>query len=297
MIDYKGLEALHKVQELESFEGAANALGITQSAVSQRIKGLETYYGEPVLIRSTVPYQLTRLGAKLIKHYLKVSTLEGSLLEELEEKESLAPVSVAINRDSLETWFMTLLDDPTLFPEIQLEIIADDQDITIDYFKKGIVSACLSTTLTPLSGCHATFLGNMQYHLVASPTFIEKHRMKTPSDLVKAPAIKFDVHDDLHDRYLDKYFGIAHQELTYHTVPSVQGFRKGALIGLGYALIPYIDIVLELQSGQLIDLFPDKTLGVPLYWHYWSIDSKRYQGFQNKVIAIARKKLESQDRK
>ena len=43
MLDYRGIEALQSVLSLQSFEKAAAKLHITQSAVSQRIKNLESY--------------------------------------------------------------------------------------------------------------------------------------------------------------------------------------------------------------------------------------------------------------
>src|SRR5688572_5041658 len=102
MIDYRGIEALHAVQELQSFEAAARKLRITQSAVSQRIKALETYYGEPVLIR-TPPFRATKLGGQLIGHYKRICLLEDSLNQELRANTEAPQIAIAINRDSLET--------------------------------------------------------------------------------------------------------------------------------------------------------------------------------------------------
>lgn len=53
MFDYKLLAALGAVVEQGGFERAAQLLGLSQSAVSQRIKLLETRVGQPVLVRST----------------------------------------------------------------------------------------------------------------------------------------------------------------------------------------------------------------------------------------------------
>ena len=47
MLDYHGIEALYEVLKAQSFEKAALNLHITQSAVSQRIKNLESFHGEP----------------------------------------------------------------------------------------------------------------------------------------------------------------------------------------------------------------------------------------------------------
>ena len=78
-LDYKLLQALSSVIQEQSFERAANALHLTQSAVSQRIKQLEQQFAQPVLIRSQ-PLKATNLGKQLLKHYYQVVQLEADLL-------------------------------------------------------------------------------------------------------------------------------------------------------------------------------------------------------------------------
>lgn len=67
MFDYKLLAALAAVVEQGGFERAAQALGLSQSAVSQRIKLLEARVGQPVLVRETPPHP-TDLGRRLLNH-------------------------------------------------------------------------------------------------------------------------------------------------------------------------------------------------------------------------------------
>ena len=105
MLDYRGIEALQSILSLQSFEKAAAKLHITQSAVSQRIKNLESYYGEPVLIRM-LPYRETALGAHLIRHLAQVQLLENGFASERTLSMAKPKIAIAINRDSLETWFL-----------------------------------------------------------------------------------------------------------------------------------------------------------------------------------------------
>lgn len=286
MLDYRGIEALYTVQELQSFEAAAKKLHITQPAVSQRIKGLENEYGEPVLIRS-LPYRPTLLGEHLISHYKRLSLLEEALKQEMGNEKVRPHLAIAINRDSLETWFLELVRETSLFESITLEIIADDQELTLDYLKKGIVSACLSTSKKEIPGGKAVFVGDMEYYLVASPGFVKKHK----KDLLHAPALKFDQNDTLHAKYLEKFFSMSDEGLPYHTVPSVQGFKQFALLGYGAGLIPKIDILQELKKKKLIHLFPDKVWKVPYYWHYWDIDAKFYKMFNQEMWKEIQKML------
>ncbi len=57
MLDYKLLEALAAVVDAGGFDKAGDMLGISQSAISQRIRTLEVRLGQPVLVRSQTQEQ------------------------------------------------------------------------------------------------------------------------------------------------------------------------------------------------------------------------------------------------
>ncbi len=63
MIDYKLLQASAEVIRHGSFEKAARDLGLTQSAISQRVKLLEDRLGQPLIIRSK-PIAATDAGKR-----------------------------------------------------------------------------------------------------------------------------------------------------------------------------------------------------------------------------------------
>lgn len=82
MIDYKLLEALATVVECGGFERAGDTLGLTQSAVSQRIRTLEIRLGQPVLVRSPT-LAPTPAGRRLLNHVQQVQLLERDLARTL----------------------------------------------------------------------------------------------------------------------------------------------------------------------------------------------------------------------
>ncbi len=293
VLDYSSIAALSAVIETQGFQSAADKLFITQSAVSQRIKSLENYYGEPVLIRS-LPYQPTKLGLMLIGHYKRVTILEDSLQETISLQNHVPTISIAISRDSLETWFVDVIKKLKILPFIQLEIIADDQELTLEYLQKGLVSACASTTEKQISGCECMFMGYFNYVFVSSPDFKKKYFSKNKSNednLINAPGVIFDNNDKLHNDYLKHYFNINNSNIKYHTVPSVKGFRLFAENGYACALIPELDILSELAQKKLVKIFPDKPWKMPMYWHHWSIENIIHHKFNELVCRIGRKLL------
>jgi LysR family transcriptional regulator, chromosome initiation inhibitor len=291
MIDYRGIEALHTVIELQSFEMAAQKLHITQSAVSQRIKTIETHYGEPILVR-TLPYRPTVLGKQLIGHFKRVCLLEEDLENQLAPTSIFPRMSIAINRDSLETWFLEWASEAEIIREIILEVIADDQELTLNYLKNGLVSACLSTSGKAIIGGEVKPVGSMDYMLVASPSFIKNYfsNQDLKQNLLKAQAIKFDQNDRLHERYLETFFQLDDKELKTHVIPSVRGFKQFVLLGYGYALIPRIDIVEELKKKQLI-LLSEKVWELPMYWHSWAVESILYRKFNREIVKFLIRKF------
>ncbi|KTD20864.1 LysR family transcriptional regulator [Legionella lansingensis] len=283
-IEQRGLQALDAVIQTQSFAAAAKQLFITQPAVTQRIKQLEIQFGQPLLIR-TLPYRATPLGEKLLSLLRRTRLLEEHLLQEI-HKDLPARLSVALNRDSLEMWFSRLLRDLSLLEKINIDIITDDQDVTIDYFRQGSVSACVTTYNQALPGCECLFLGHMTYLLVAAPHFIKRHfrNKKTLEDnLMSVPAIIFDNRDRLPEHFFNHFFDKPLTLRRYHMVPSVQAYKQFALQGYGYGWIPSLDLTDELAAGDLQEICPDKRWLMPLYWHYWSLPAKQYQQFIKKV--------------
>lgn len=76
MLDYLSLAAVAAVAREGSFEKAALRLGVTPSAVSQRIKGLEDRLGAILLVRGS-PCRPTEIGARLCAHVEQVRCLKA----------------------------------------------------------------------------------------------------------------------------------------------------------------------------------------------------------------------------
>ncbi|MGR5456779.1 LysR family transcriptional regulator, partial [Vibrio alfacsensis] len=92
------------------FDKAAEHLYISQSAVSQRVKQLEKWLAQPVLVREQPP-RPTAVGKKLLGLYRRVRLLEQELVPELAADLGDKPLSVSLatNADSLATWLLPSL--------------------------------------------------------------------------------------------------------------------------------------------------------------------------------------------
>lgn len=271
MLDYKLLAALAAVVEQGGFERGAQALSLSQSAISQRIKLLEARVGAPVLIRSAPP-KPTPVGRRLLNHVQQVRLLEGDLRQDVpmsDDPESPARLRIALNADSLATWWAEAVAPLCRRVELLLDLLVDDQDVGLRRMRAGEVAGSVCATSEPFSGGRSLYLGDMHYLAVAAPEFIRRHfaRGIGPESMAKAPAIVFGPDDRLQHRFLASQ-GCA-GEFRHHLCPSSEGFVRLLCSGVGWGMVPALQIQPELARGSLIQLVPGHSDPVPLYWHYW----------------------------
>src|SRR5476649_978009 len=110
LLDPAALECLAALAEAGSFERAAQLLSITQSAVSQRLRALETQVGQLLVVRSR-PLRMTEPGKVLLRYARQLQALRADAARELgatQMREERLPI--AINADSLATWVLGALD-------------------------------------------------------------------------------------------------------------------------------------------------------------------------------------------
>ena len=295
MIDYRALQALAAVIEARGFERAAQRLNVSQSAVSQRIRQLEFKLGQPVLLRTTPP-KPNELGQKLANHLQQVQQLEQGLLLPDEETGSLR-VRLAVNADSLDTWLPAALAEAEQAGRMDFELLVEDQDVGLRRMKNGEVMACICAEAHPVNGGLAEPMGILRYRALASPGFVERHQCGQPLEqpqppLGELPSLIFNQDDQLQHRFLRTVAPHTPHPQTpepqrYHICPSAGGFIRMAAAGLGYGMMPQIQVRDLLDSGALVDVVPGYHLDVPLYWHYWQTESPAMRGLREAVVQAA----------
>ncbi|QZN84364.1 LysR family transcriptional regulator ArgP [Cellulomonas sp. C5510] len=270
-VDLPQLRALLAVVDEGSFEGAAHALHLTQSAVSQRIRALETAVGQ-VLVRRTRPAGVTAAGAVYLRLARQVLGLEA----EARAAVSAAPgpgrpvLPVAVNSDSLGTWVLPAL--APLADEVRFELHREDQDHSADLLRDGVVVAAITTAARPVQGCTSHRLGVLRYRPVvaAARAGTDFPDGPTPEALAAAPLVVFDRKDDLQDRYLRER-GVDPAAPPRHHVPATADFALAVRLGFGWGLLPEADAAAGEREGALVDLDPGRHVDVTLYWQQWTL--------------------------
>ena len=295
MLDYASLSALASVVREGSFERAARALHVTPSAISQRIRLLEERVGCALVVRGQ-PCRATETGRRLCQHVDRVRLLEHELHGEVPslEQEGVARVTlpIAVNADSLATWFAPAVAAFAAGEPVLLDVAVDDQDHTAEWLRSGAVQAAVTANARPATGCNSQPLGAMRYRAVATPAFVERNFSAGvgAGSLALAPSLVFNAKDELQARWVRRLCH-RHVELPRHTLPSPQAFVTAALAGMGWGLHPQELIAPHLTDGSLVELVPDTPLDIPLHWQQARAASTLMESLTRQVVAAARTAL------
>lgn len=296
--EYPLLEALAAIVREGSFEAAARALNISQSAVSQRVKLLEERTGVVLVVRGR-PCVPTEYGQKLCRHLDQVHLLEHDLRKSLSKidhasSERPAVIRVAVNSDSLATWFPELIKQAGSKLNLTFDIIPDDQEHTAERLQSGEALAAVTTQSVPLPGCRRVPLGSIEYVGAATPSFAAAHFPNGPclETLTRSPHIVFDRKDMLVHQWIINAFG-SPARLRGHLVPSFSGYLACCLNGSGWGVVPRSSVERHFQEGSLIQLVPDASVIVPLYWQTTTPDSEIMKALSSTVAQVARRHLVS----
>jgi LysR family transcriptional regulator, chromosome initiation inhibitor len=283
-IDGQQLAALAAVIEHGSFDAAAQALRVTPSAVSQRIKALEQRVGQ-VLVRREKPCVGTPAGIPLLRLAAQMALLESEALADVSGVSAdRTRVAIAVNADSMATWFTTVFE---ALPETLFDIRIEDQDHSARLLREGSVMGAVTTENTAVPGCRVAPLGVMRYVAVAAPGYVDRYLSSgfTADAVASAPSLAWNRDDALQDMLLRRAFR-RNIRRPVHYVPTAEGFACAVRAGLGWGMFPSGLAAPQLADGSFVQV-SDVHLDVPLYWQCWKLDSTTIQSVSAAVHSAA----------
>ncbi|MEV6817532.1 LysR family transcriptional regulator ArgP [Nocardiopsis dassonvillei] len=288
------LRTLTTLVDEGTFEAAARRLHVTASAVSQRVRAMEQTAGR-VLVQRTNPVRTTAAGDVVLRYARQVLLLDEDADAELrlgERERGRVSVPLAVNADSLATWFLEALADLPADPGAVFEIHREDEEHTTSLLRSGAVMAAVTSTPEAVQGCTVAGLGAMRYHAVCSPDFDREHLggRADPELLARAPVVNFDRRDDLQDRFLRESVG-GEPSGPRHYIPASEDFARTVLLGFGWGVVPEPQCAEHIASGRLVALAPDRPVDVRLYWQRWNLRSPVLDRVSEAVRAGAAERL------
>lgn len=277
------LDALRAVVSEGSFERAARALSVTQSAVSQRIKALETAVGA-VLVTRTRPVAATATGEVLLQLGREIDLLSREALVRIGAAESIRPeVPIAVNADSLATWFLPAV--APLVESVGLRVLREDEGHTPALLRDGSAMAAVTSDREPVQGCSVEPLGAMRYRPRASRAFAARWFAEgaTSAAFAAAPVVAFDAKDDMQDALL-RARGLEPSAVPHTFIPASVDMAEAVRRGFGWAMLPDLQVA---DGDDLVTIDDAGTRDVPLYWQQWRLHSTALTAVADAVRAGA----------
>ncbi|RBY91808.1 ArgP/LysG family DNA-binding transcriptional regulator [Blastococcus sp. TBT05-19] len=284
------LRALAAAVSTGTLDGAARELHVTPSAVSQRLKALEAATGRVLLVRSR-PVRATPSGEAVLRLARQVQLLAADAARELQADDAdgtPVTVPIAVNADSLATWVLPAL--APLAGELRFDLHREDQEHTGDLLRDGTVMAAVTAEAEPVPGCRVVRLGAMRYRPMATAAFARRWFPEgvTPDALAVAPVVVFDRKDDLQHAYLRRW-GITRPAV--HHVPASADYVRAVRLGLGWGMVPDLQLAQPTDGADLAELDPDGAVDVVLHWQQWRLQSPALDRVAEAVQAAARTAL------
>lgn len=269
-----------------TLDAASRLLRITPSAVSQRLKTLEQQLGRILIVR-TKPARLTEAGEAVVRLARQIALLEHDALAGvgLDDESGTRRITVplAVNADSMATWFLAPLARLSARHDIDFDLHRDDQNFTARLLESGTVMAAVTSESAPVSGCSVTPLGVLEYEAVAAPAFAARWfpQGATAETLAHAPFVDFDRRDTLQHEWL-RGWGVAESGVPRHYVPASHDYALAVELGLGWGMLPSSQ-----ESAGLVRL-GGPMVRTALYWQQWNLRSPLLDTIAAEVAAEAR---------
>lgn len=257
--------AFLRVAETGSFTAAGERLGVPKSTVSRRVARLEDKLGVQLLHRTTRSLALTEAGSLYHERAGRaLAGLEEATVAAREGRETprghlrlTAPYDVGAG--SLPAIIAAFTRE---YPEVSVEVVLTDR--TIDLVAEGLDLALRGAAALPDSSLVARKLVSLQFHLVASPAYVQAHGLpRTPAELHGHDLALLRVNNG-RGKLVLRGPGDTSEELHVRASLSSNGFgflRAAALEGRHIAVLPDMHSTPEIRHGRLVRVLPEYTAG------------------------------------
>ncbi|WP_337269485.1 LysR family transcriptional regulator [Oryzifoliimicrobium ureilyticus] len=257
-----GVSVLAAVVQSGSFARAAEALGLTASGVSRAVARLESRIGVRLLDRTTRSLRLTDEGARF---YEQVVPLLGGIEEAAAFVVGTTQAVRGRLRINVDPYFSRLILAPKLgifldrYPDLQIEVVARNEigDLVAD----GMDVAVRFGELPGKSALIARQLFRTRIITVAAPSYLAKHGApQLPQDLAHHTCIQYQ--DPLTSRPFEWELRRGKKVVPIETQGRILVNDAGTtlatcLAGIGIAQVLSLGMKPFLDSGQLVELYPD----------------------------------------
>ena len=270
--DLGDLAVFAVVAEERSFTRAAARLGISQSALSHSMRGLEKKLGLQLLARTTRSVSPTAAGTALLEDLAPaLERIERSLAEARKQRESpTGRIRLVIPRTATQMLLMPKLAQfVRAYPEIALEVTSsnDRVDIIAGQYDAGIhIGEFIQRDMIAVRVSK-----DMRLAVVGSPEYFQSHKIpRTPRDLKDHACIAFRFSSGIYRWEFEK----GRRALTVNpqgpvTFDDPDLVIQAVLNGVGIGTAMEETLTERIASGRLVQVLRDWCPTFPGYFLYY----------------------------
>lgn len=260
------LRALEALDRLGSATAAADALSLSQSAVSRQIQTLEDQLGAKLFLREGRGMILTPEGVQYASEVRSALSQIAQASMKLAVNPSGGSVNLAILPTFGMRWLVPRLPDfARRHPEITINLSTRIQPFS---FAAEGFDAAIRFGQDDWPGTQAIKLRPEAVIAVCAPGILEDRPLHRPEDLLSLPLLHIETRPDAwaawfsaHDVPVPRVTGTVYDQFATIT--------QAALHGLGVALLPDYLAAQDLATGRLVAAWGDATPSPGAYYLVW----------------------------
>ncbi len=270
----KALRVFEAAARTGSLTLAAQELHITHSAVSQHIKRLEEYFGQPLFVRS--PRGVAATAQAKILHEEVHSSLDRIALaaEQFAQSGIVRTLRINTTPSMAMRWLIPRLSSFQIDnPRIQVLLTTSTADAIGDL--KEPFDVIIRREPMARSGFEcARFLDDVSGPL-ASPRYLKRNPVKSPKDCVHASLLHLASRRNAWSRWLVLAGGKAPQKLAGTVFEHFFLSLQAASNDLGIAIGSLALVEDDLATGRLVRLFPKIVIRDPGFHMLYRAQQRR----------------------
>lgn len=286
-----GLRAFEAAGRRLTFRAAADELGVTQGAVAQQVRHLESHLGQPLFERLPKGLAFTPAGRS---YHAQISMAFDDMRRATDSlKPEFGDARISVTPTFAAKWLIPNLSEfSALHPEIDLQILATER---VSSFHSDGIDLAIRQGRPPF-GASLDAIRLFQHDIiaVAAPSMLEKH----PLPLDRTTIAKLPKLHDSHDLWPAFLKRLNIQDQSGHGLRLSQTTLAvdAALSGQGIALVSHFLVARDIGAGNLMQITPEVMQGDHDFYLLVQRKSRQSPAIEAVIVWLtSTAKLESSD--
>ncbi len=250
LLDFDDLFLLKHLLEGNTIVATAKQLGLTQPAITQRVRKIERVFAEPILAKAGRHVKLTKEGRAICTKAADALALMHEVTIEPEGSSMTIGASPSVG----QRWLWPAIKDLHLVaPRLLFHCVVGSNEEMLGLLDAGSIEACLTSAPMPLGSFGALDVGEDEYVMVSSPALAES--VNGPEDLKRIMLLELDRSFPL----LTRVEVAARSALKFDDIwflGTLSNIASAAQSGFGVGILPRSVVQTQVAAGKLAVVLP-----------------------------------------